>query len=293
MHGARLVLNEQSHRTSSRAACVIMLRPQLSDPSLQGVCVDYAGSMTHNIHHLQATSAKHYEEKDARLEYLSWRVWFMKRNHARVKREDAKTLAAEKVDLPEDDPVLDTEDASDEETPLIFDPTASQKAAGTTKPPLSESSKRPQPSKGVKPVATKSDRRTLDDEEVASPGDVSAFFDHRVDGLYIILISLHGLVRGQQMELGKDPDTGGQVRNILCQLMSGSIAVMKRHPLMLFALSAVSLAPPYSCTLKLLFCQCYIAVPPKVQHCTSTLSSSSAEARRHSTATAVYTSELH
>lgn len=30
-------------------------------------------------------------------------------------------------------------------------------------------------------------------------------------GLYIILISLHGLVRGDRMELGKDPDTGGQV----------------------------------------------------------------------------------
>ena len=30
-------------------------------------------------------------------------------------------------------------------------------------------------------------------------------------GLYIILISMHGLVRGDRMELGKDPDTGGQV----------------------------------------------------------------------------------
>jgi hypothetical protein len=34
----------------------------------------------------------------------------------------------------------------------------------------------------------------------------------RVEGLYIVLISLHGLVRGQHMELGKDADTGGQVR---------------------------------------------------------------------------------
>lgn len=35
----------------------------------------------------------------------------------------------------------------------------------------------------------------------------------RVEGLYIVLISLHGLVRGQAMELGKDADTGGQVRS--------------------------------------------------------------------------------
>ena len=29
--------------------------------------------------------------------------------------------------------------------------------------------------------------------------------------LYIILVSLHGLVRGSKMELGRDADTGGQV----------------------------------------------------------------------------------
>lgn len=36
--------------------------------------------------------------------------------------------------------------------------------------------------------------------------------ENRVDGLYVCLISLHGLVRGERMELGKDPDTGGQVK---------------------------------------------------------------------------------
>lgn len=34
-------------------------------------------------------------------------------------------------------------------------------------------------------------------------------FANRVDGLYIVLASMHGLVRGQRMELGRDPDTGG------------------------------------------------------------------------------------
>ena len=42
----------------------------------------------------QATSARHYGEKDARLEYLSWRVWFMKRNRARAKQDQAKAHAA-------------------------------------------------------------------------------------------------------------------------------------------------------------------------------------------------------
>ena len=42
----------------------------------------------------QATSARHYGEKDARLEYLSWRVWFMKRNRALAKQDKAKAHAA-------------------------------------------------------------------------------------------------------------------------------------------------------------------------------------------------------
>lgn len=33
----------------------------------------------------------------------------------------------------------------------------------------------------------------------------------REDGLYIVLISVHGLIRGHEMELGRDADTGGQV----------------------------------------------------------------------------------
>lgn len=32
------------------------------------------------------------------------------------------------------------------------------------------------------------------------------------DGLYILLISVHGLIRGEEMELGRDADTGGQIK---------------------------------------------------------------------------------
>lgn len=37
----------------------------------------------------------------------------------------------------------------------------------------------------------------------------------RESGLYIILISVHGLVRGQALELGRDADTGGQIQYVL------------------------------------------------------------------------------
>lgn len=35
------------------------------------------------------------------------------------------------------------------------------------------------------------------------------------DGLYIVLISIHGLIRGDRLELGRDADTGGQTRYVV------------------------------------------------------------------------------
>ncbi|MCB0277520.1 MAG: HAD family hydrolase, partial [Calditrichaeota bacterium] len=32
---------------------------------------------------------------------------------------------------------------------------------------------------------------------------------------YILLISIHGLIRGHNLELGRDPDTGGQTKYVL------------------------------------------------------------------------------
>jgi sucrose-phosphate synthase len=37
----------------------------------------------------------------------------------------------------------------------------------------------------------------------------------RQDGLYIVMISVHGLIRGDELELGRDPDTGGQVKYVV------------------------------------------------------------------------------
>nr|VFJ67435.1 MAG: sucrose-phosphate synthase [Candidatus Kentron sp. FM]VFJ67589.1 MAG: sucrose-phosphate synthase [Candidatus Kentron sp. FM]VFK16689.1 MAG: sucrose-phosphate synthase [Candidatus Kentron sp. FM] len=39
--------------------------------------------------------------------------------------------------------------------------------------------------------------------------------NHTQNGLYIALISIHGLIRGQNLELGRDPDTGGQTKYVV------------------------------------------------------------------------------
>jgi sucrose-phosphate synthase len=37
----------------------------------------------------------------------------------------------------------------------------------------------------------------------------------RSGGLYILLISIHGLIRGHDLELGRDADTGGQTKYVV------------------------------------------------------------------------------
>lgn len=48
------------------------------------------------------------------------------------------------------------------------------------------------------------------EENKKTPAPAKDLLAERVNGLYVCLISIHGLVRGDRMELGKDPDTGGQ-----------------------------------------------------------------------------------
>jgi len=37
----------------------------------------------------------------------------------------------------------------------------------------------------------------------------------KTDGLYILMLNIHGLVRGDQLELGRDADTGGQIKYVM------------------------------------------------------------------------------
>ena len=39
--------------------------------------------------------------------------------------------------------------------------------------------------------------------------------NHKENGLYILMLSIHGLVRSNQLELGRDADTGGQIKYVI------------------------------------------------------------------------------
>ncbi len=39
--------------------------------------------------------------------------------------------------------------------------------------------------------------------------------ESKTDSLYILMISIHGLIRGENLELGRDADTGGQTKYVV------------------------------------------------------------------------------
>jgi sucrose-phosphate synthase len=156
------------------------------------------------------------DNQDARLQYLSWRVWGMKRKHATVQllHKDVEQ------DLEESDL---SETRSEELTgPVIADPeevaNLVRSAPTPSLPRLSVTAPSAAAPAADVDVYDSDDRDNL--FSPVAPGSPAAgelvvhttLTADRVPKLYCVLISMHGLVRGEHMELGKDPDTGGQVR---------------------------------------------------------------------------------
>ena len=52
------------------------------------------------------------------------------------------------------------------------------------------------------------------------------------NGLYIVLISVHGLIRGTDLELGRDGDTGGQTKYVveLARALAAQADVTIKYP---------------------------------------------------------------
>ncbi|BBN02652.1 sucrose-phosphate synthase [Marchantia polymorpha subsp. ruderalis] len=131
---------------------------------------------------IKANASKYPQEKGNRMEYLCWRVWHVARQKKKLAWEDAQRMTrthfAKQRLLKEVNEEF-SEDLSEGEKPDL-----------PPEPPVS----------------------------YGSNGSLSSL-SHLENGLggrlYIVLISLHGLVRGDNLELGRDSDTGGQVKYVV------------------------------------------------------------------------------
>jgi sucrose-phosphate synthase len=176
-------------------------------------------------------------EKDARLEFLAWRIWHMKRKHARVIHHrkcsatedtfDFVTAAAE----PASHGYTSDEDGGEGARSRISPSAAAAEAhADRSLPDFSEltempslrrlSVKLPDLTAPAKPATNAVAIDSLLEEYMMSPKELGLTpmatpQPQRLGRLYVVMISLHGLVRGDRMELGRDSDTGGQVKYVV------------------------------------------------------------------------------
>ncbi len=186
-------------------------------------------------------------ERDARLEHICWRVWTMRRRAAELAlRADADGRDTSVVpELKSLDEADDSGDVDDEEITKLYGAPPGAAAAAVA-PSLRKLSIPQRGRAGAAAAAAELLSESSDDAAAGGGGGGAAasadgpgtplpglggsptaggllapppdadeglnLGEGRVPRLYCVLISMHGLLRGDRMELGKDPDTGGQVR---------------------------------------------------------------------------------
>ncbi|KAH9680643.1 putative sucrose-phosphate synthase 3 [Citrus sinensis] len=132
-------------------------------------------------------ATRNTRERSSRLENMCWRIWHLTRKKKQLEWEELQRLANRRLEREQGRRDV-TEDMSED---------------------LSEGEK----GDGVGEIQTpdtprKKFQRNFSNLEVWSD-------DKKEKKLYIVLISLHGLVRGENMELGRDSDTGGQIKYVV------------------------------------------------------------------------------
>ncbi|KAL5702802.1 sucrose-phosphate synthase [Ranunculus cassubicifolius] len=136
---------------------------------------------------LKVVATRNARERSSRLENICWRIWHLARKKKQLEWEDLQRSAHRRYERE-----LGRKDATED---MSEDLSESERADSIMGDLLPETPR-------------KKFQRNFSNLEVWSD-------DNKGKKLYIILISLHGLVRGENMELGRDSDTGGQIKYVV------------------------------------------------------------------------------
>ncbi|GLU16298.1 hypothetical protein SLE2022_327370 [Rubroshorea leprosula] len=131
---------------------------------------------------VKVIATRNTRERSNRLENMCWRIWHLARKKKQIAWDDGRKLAKRRLVREQG-----RNDAADDLSEL---------------------------SEGEK---EKGDSNHLEFAKDLSRinSDTQIWSDDKSRHLYIVLISIHGLVRGDNMELGRDSDTGGQVKYVV------------------------------------------------------------------------------
>ncbi|GMG98984.1 hypothetical protein Nepgr_000824 [Nepenthes gracilis] len=139
---------------------------------------------------VRAASTRSSQERNTRLENLCWRIWNIARKRKQLEEELAQRNGKRHLQC----------DKGLREATTDMSEDLSEGEKGDTVGDLSGHS---DSTRGRMPQNSSVDMM----ENWAS--------QFKEKKLYIVLISLHGLIRGENMELGRDSDTGGQVKYVV------------------------------------------------------------------------------
>ncbi|XP_022718173.1 probable sucrose-phosphate synthase 4 [Durio zibethinus] len=132
---------------------------------------------------VKVIATRNTRERSNRLENMCWRIWHLARKKKQIAWDDERKLTKRRLEREQG-----RNDAADDLSEL----SEGEKEKGDSN--ISDS---------IKDVS-----RINSDTQIW-------FDDDKSKHLYIVLISIHGLVRGENMELGRDSDTGGQVKYVV------------------------------------------------------------------------------
>ncbi|GAB4854604.1 putative protein serine/threonine kinase [Ancistrocladus abbreviatus] len=139
---------------------------------------------------VRATSTRNSQERNTRLENLSWRIWNLARKKKQLENEEAQRNAKRHLEREK----------------------GRREATADMSEDLSEGEK----GDTVSDLAVHSDSNKGRMRRISSVDMMENWASQfKEKKLYIVLISLHGLIRGENMELGRDSDTGGQVKYVV------------------------------------------------------------------------------
>ncbi|KAF3954467.1 hypothetical protein ACB098_01G105600 [Castanea mollissima] len=140
---------------------------------------------------VRAAATRSPQERNTRLENMCWRIWNLARQKKQFEGEEAQRAAKRHLERER----------------------GRREATADMSEDLSEGEK----GDLVGDLSSHGDSSTRGRMPRISSVDVMENWanQHKEKKLYIVLISLHGLIRGENMELGRDSDTGGQVKYVV------------------------------------------------------------------------------
>ncbi|XAR66858.1 Sucrose-phosphate synthase [Bertholletia excelsa] len=139
---------------------------------------------------VKAAATRSPQERNTRLENMCWRIWNLARQKKQLEGEEAQRMTKRRIER----------ERGRREATADMSEDLSEGEKGDT---VSDLSAHGESNRGRLP-------------RINSVETMEAWASQQKDKkLYIVLVSLHGLIRGENMELGRDSDTGGQVKYVV------------------------------------------------------------------------------